>query len=242
VRPDLPFAEVTSSNSFPTSAGLASSASGFAALVTAVNAVLDPALDEHDLADLARRCSGSSPRSLYGGFVELLLEGEGTSVRPLLGPREWPLEVVIAVTSTEAKLVGSTEGMELTRKTSPFYPSWVDGSPRDLEAARTAVADRDIEALATISEASCLKMHAVAMSASPGLVYWNGTTVECLHRVRELRQRGNPVFFTIDAGPQVKAVCEAGSSDRVAEALGAVPGVIEVMRCGLGDGARTVEG
>jgi len=92
-----------------------------------------------------------------------------------------------------------------------------------------------------VGEASCLRMHAVAMAARPGLIYWNGTTVECLHRVRELREQGTPVFFTIDAGPQLKAVCEPNSTARVAAALAEIPGVVEVIRCGLGDGARVVE-
>ena len=241
VRPELPAAVVESKNSFPTAAGLASSASGFAALVTAVNAVLESPLGKDQLAEIARRCSGSSPRSLDGGFVELALEGESTSVRPILDRRQWPLEVVIAVTSKAAKKVGSTDGMELTRTTSPFYESWVSGSPNDLAAARNAIAARDFEALAAVGEASCLRMHAVAMAARPGLLYWNGTTIDCLHQVRELREQGTPVFFTIDAGPQLKAVCEPNSTARVAGALAEIPGVVEVIRCGLGDGARVVE-
>jgi len=240
-RPELPAAVVKSENSFPTAAGLASSASGFAALVTAANAALESPLGEDQLSEIARRCSGSSPRSLYGGFVELALAGDSTTVRPILDRREWPLEVVIAVTSKAAKKVGSTDGMELTRTTSPFYDSWVSSSPDDLAAARNAIAARDFEALAAVGEASCLRMHAVAMAARPGLIYWNGTTVECLHRVRELREQGTPVFFTIDAGPQLKAVCEPNSTARVAAALAEIPGVVEVIRCGLGDGARVVE-
>ena len=241
VRPELPAAVVESKNSFPTAAGLASSASGFAALVTAVNAVLESPLGKDQLAEIARRCSGSSPRSLDGGYVELALEGESTSVRPILDRRQWPLEVVIAVTSKAAKKVGSTDGMELTRTTSPFYESWVSGSPNDLAAARNAIAARDFEALAAVGEASCLRMHAVAMAARPGLLYWNGTTIDCLHQVRELREQGTPVFFTIDAGPQLKAVCTPDSTDRVAAALAEIPGVVEIIRCGLGDGARVVE-
>jgi len=241
-RPDLPPAIVESENSFPTAAGLASSASGFAALVTAVNGVLDEPLEIHELAEISRRCSGSSPRSLFGGFVELALVGEGTGVRPILDRRDWPLDVVIAVTSKVAKKVGSTDGMELTRKTSPFYETWVEKSPYDLALARGAIASRDFEALAAVSEASCLAMHGVAMAARPGLLYWNGTTVECLHLVRSLREEGARVFFTIDAGPQLKAICDPASSDLVASALAGIPGVIEVVRCGLGDGARVVEG
>jgi diphosphomevalonate decarboxylase len=239
-RPDLPPAMVTSENSFPTAAGLASSASGFAALVTAVNAALDDPLETSALAEISRRCSGSSPRSLFGGYVELALAGDGTEVRPLLDREMWPLEVVIAVTSTTAKKVGSTEGMELTRTTSPYYDSWVERSPEDLSLAREAIATRDFDALAVVSEASCLAMHAVAMAARPGLVYWNGATVEAMGCVRELRGHGAPVFFTIDAGPQLKAICDPQSADRVADELAAIPGVVEILRCGLGDGARVV--
>ncbi len=241
-RPDLPPAVVTSENSFPTAAGLASSASGFAALVIAVNAVLDSPLGMVELVDISRRCSGSSPRSLFGGFVELVLDGGARTVRPILDRREWPLDVVIAVTSKTAKKVGSTDGMELSRRTSPFYKSWVENSPFDLAQARSAIASRDFEALAAVAEASCLRMHAVTMAARPGLLYWNGTTVECLHRVRTLREEGVPVFFTIDAGPQLKAICDPGVSDLVASDLAGIPGVIEIVRCGLGDGARVVEG
>ncbi|HSL17061.1 MAG TPA: diphosphomevalonate decarboxylase [Methylomirabilota bacterium] len=240
-RPGLPPAEVTSSNSFPTAAGLASSASGFAALVTAVNAVLEAPLELAELADIARRCSGSSPRSLLGGFAELALAGDGTELRPLLGPRGWPLEVVVAITSGAPKAVGSSTGMEHTRTTSPYYPAWLEASPGDLEGARQAIAGRDLEALAEVAEASCLAMHAVAMAARPGLVYFNGATIECLHRVRALRRGGLPVFFTIDAGPQLKAICGPRASDRVAAALAEVPGVVEVLRCGLGEGARAVD-
>jgi len=242
MRPDLPPAVVESQNSFPTAAGLASSASGFAALVTAVNGVLNEPLEIHELAEISRRCSGSSPRSLFGGFVELALDGDATTVRPILDRHDWPLEVVIAVTSKSAKKVGSTDGMELTRRTSPFYKSWIESSPYDLALARGAIASRDFEALGAVSEASCLSMHAVAMAGRPGLLYWNGATVEGLHRVRTLREEGVPVFFTIDAGPQLKAICDPGVSDVVASALTGIPGVIEIVRCGLGDGARVVEG
>ncbi len=240
-QPDLPAALVESANSFPTAAGLASSASGFAALVTAVNEGLDAPLGIDELAEIARRSSGSSPRSLHGGFVELALDGDTTTVQPILDRRDWPLEVVIAVTSTAAKKVGSTDGMELTRTSSPFYDSWVARSPDDLAEARAAIAARDFDALGAVAEASCLAMHAVAMAARPGLVYWNGATIEALHRVRDLRGDGVPVFFTIDAGPQLKAICDPDSSDRVAAALAEIPGVAEIVRCGLGDGARVVE-
>ncbi len=239
---EIPHACVESENNFPTAAGLASSASGFAALVVAVDRVAGTNLDRVELADMARQCSGSAARSLFGGYVELELAsgGERTETRTLLQAGQWPLEVVIAVTAIGPKAVGSTEGMALTERTSPYYRSWVETSETDLKDARAAIAALDFEALAEVSELSCLKMHAVALAARPGLLYWNGTTVDCIHQIRELRGRGTPVFFTVDAGPQVKAICEPGATDRVRHALGQIPGVVELLSCGLGEGAAAV--
>ncbi len=236
-------AVVESANDFPTAAGLASSASGFAALVTAADAALGGGLPPEDRAELARQCSGSAARSIFGGFVELRLTPGGqrpTETSQLLPPEAWPLEVLVAVTSTGPKETGSTEGMLRTERTSPFYRAWVESSPSDLEEARAAVAAKDFEMLAEISEASCLKMHGLMLSARPGLIYWNGTTVECLHRIRKLRRSGVPVFFTVDAGPQVKAVCLPEGVERVRAELAAVPGVLEILETGLGEGARIV--
>jgi diphosphomevalonate decarboxylase len=183
-------ASVESYNDFPTAAGLASSASGFAALVTAADAALDAAIPRVELADIARRASGSAARSLFGGVVELRLTPDGlrpTETQQLLGPSGWPLRVAVAVTETSPKEIGSTEGMVRTERTSPYYASWVDSSEKDLAEARGAVERLDFEALADVSESSSLKMHAVMLSARPGLVYWNGATVACIRRVRELR-------------------------------------------------------
>jgi len=234
---------VESENDFPTAAGLASSASGFAALVTAADAALGGSLGPAALAELARQCSGSAARSIFGGFVELRLTPDGpgpTETRQILPPEAWPLKVVVAITATGAKETGSTEGMLLTERTSPYYRAWVESSPADLAEARHAVEARDFEALAEVSELSCLKMHGLMLSARPGLLYWNGSTVDCLHRIRGLRRSGIPVFFTVDAGPQVKAVCLPGAIARVREELAAVPGVVQILESGLGEGARAL--
>jgi diphosphomevalonate decarboxylase len=147
--------------------------------------------------------------------------------------------VVVAVTSTSAKVVGSAAGMEHSRRTSPFHAAWLAGADADLASARHALQHRDFAELAAVSEHSCLKMHAVMLASRPPLMYWNGATVECVHAIRTLRERdGVPVFFTIDAGPQVKAVCLAAAAPRVAAVLGAVAGVERVLTSALGGGAR----
>jgi len=162
-------------------------------------------------------------------------------VSSLCKANEWPLAVAIAITSSAAKSVGSTEGMERSRLTSAFYPAWVDNQEADLARARQAIAKKDFQALAEISEYSCLKMHGLAMASEPGMVYFNGATVECLHRVRALRAQGVPVFFTIDAGPQVKAICLPDCLEQVSAALADIPGVQRIIPCGLGDGSRLVQ-
>lgn len=236
-------ARVFSANNFPTGAGLASSASGFAALVVAADAALGLGLSMERLCEYARRGSGSAARSLFGGFVEMCRgtrpDGTDAVATPLLDAESWPLSVVIAVTSTAAKQTSSAAGMELSRRTSPFYAAWTAGNDAALAEARSAIARRDFEALASISEHSSTAMHAVMLSTRPALIYWNGVTVDLLHAVRSLREDdGLAVFSTVDAGPQVKAVCLPQHASQVAAALRAIPGVIEVRSVGLGPGAR----
>jgi diphosphomevalonate decarboxylase len=229
---------VVSSNSFPTGAGLASSASGYAALIKAAATALEIDADPGFLDLVARVGSGSAPRSLYDGIVLLRNSSDGgVSCESISAPESWPLTVIVAVTSTLAKDVGSTEGMELSRKTSPFYQAWLDSHPADLDAAVEAVHAQDFNLLAALSEHNCLKMHAVAMTSRDPLFYWSPATVACLQRVWELRHSGLPVFFTIDAGPQLKAVCSPEASADVQAALAEVPGVLETIECGLGRGA-----
>jgi diphosphomevalonate decarboxylase len=234
-------ASVESENNFPTGAGLASSASGYAALITAAAAALGIEGSETELANIARQGSGSAPRSLYEGIVLLTNQGEGIACRSVCTPEEWPLQVIVAVTSRQAKPVGSTEGMERSRETSPYYSAWVDSHAADLTAALDCVAGHDFEQLAELSEYSCLKMHALAMSSQPAMVYWNAATVAAMQVVSALRAQGTPVFFTIDAGPQLKAVCLPEAAEAVKDALATVPGVLELIDCGLGHGARVVE-
>jgi diphosphomevalonate decarboxylase len=238
--PGRPFATVTSSCNFPLAAGLASSASAFAALVVAAADALGQSRSVAELASLAGRASGSAARSLYGGFVELNNVADDVDVKTIAMPGDWPLRVVVAVTTTAAKAISSGQAMETSRNTSPFYRRWVDEQPADLATARTAVAGRDFAALAQIAEHNCLKMHSVMWSSRPPSVYWNSATLDCLQTIRNLQRDQLPVFFTIDAGPQVKAVCRADIADDVAGALATTEGVVEVLHSGLGGGARLV--
>ena len=155
--------------------------------------------------------------------------------------QHWPLEVVVAITRHEAKDVSSTEGMERSRITSPFYNQWLRSAGDDYAEASMAIAQRDFEKLAAIAELSCLKMHSLMLTSRPTLSYWTPASVACMDRVRELRSQGEAVFFTVDAGPQIKAVCLPESRAAVAKALADVPGVVEILCCPLGEGARIID-
>ena len=238
-------ARVESVNDFPTGAGLASSASGFAALAVAVDRALGLDLDARELSVLARRGSGSAARSIFGGFVEMApgsrADGEDAFATPLLAASAWPLQVVVAITSRKRKAVDSRAGMETSQRTSPYYRDWLATVPHDLATARSAVAARDFGKLAAVSEASCMAMHAVMLATRPALIYWNGATLDCIQTIRALQAEGTGTFFTIDAGPQVKAVCLPGDAPRVAEALREVAGVEDVLVGGLGEAAGVIE-
>lgn len=236
-------ARIETRNDFPTGAGLASSASGFAALVVAAAAALKLDLSPADASKIARAASASAARSLFGGFAEMPAgaPGEDVAASSLAPAAHWPLEVVVAICAEGPKAVGSTRGMLDSAASSPFYAAWVEAAAEDAETARAAIHVRDFAALARVSEASCLKMHAVMQTTHPALLYWNAATMATLQRIRELQQTGSEVFFTMDAGPQVKAICAPGAGDEVAAALASVPGVTRVLRSGLGGPARLVE-
>ena len=238
------FAHVESANNFPTASGLASSASGFAALALAASraAGLDVGLPE--LASLARLGSGSAARSLLGGFVELprgeAADGSDCVPRQVAPPEHWPVRLVVAVNGRCAKDVGSTAGMEMSRLTSPFFDAWVAANRRDLDAARVAVAARDFTTLGRLTEASCFRMHAVALACDPPLLYWNGTTVEAIRKVWRLREAGLQGYVTVDAGPHVKVLCLPHEADEIAAELAAVDGVERCLVERPGPGAQVI--
>ena len=225
--------KVETSNNFPTAAGLASSASGFAAITLALDAIFDLSLDSSELSKIARSGSGSAARSIYGGYAEML-PTEDAFARSLMPAESWPLDIIVAVISSAAKPTGSTEAMLHTAATSPLYAVWLSSQADDMAEARQAVNDRDFEKLATISEHNCLKMHATIMASRPPLLYWQATTLSVIHLVQQLRAEGMKVFFTIDAGPQVKLVCEPADRPKLHEALASVSDIAQLILTRVG--------
>jgi diphosphomevalonate decarboxylase len=229
---------VTSANDFPTAAGLASSASGFAALAMSGAAAYGLSCTREELSAIARESSVSAARSLFGGFVEL---GRGEESAQALAPAgAFDLAMAIALTVSGPKAVGSTEGMLRTAATSPYYPAWVERAPDLHQRARKAVLARDLEALGEAMEQSALMMHASMFAARPALIYFAPATLAVVASVRSLRESGTSAYFTMDAGPHVKVVTRAADVTAVADALRGVPGVQRVLTTKVGPDARLV--
>jgi diphosphomevalonate decarboxylase len=229
-------ARVTSSNSFPTAAGLASSASGFAALALAASHAAGVDTSSKAVSALARAASVSAARSLYGGYVVLPAGAE--SAEPLVPGSHFPLAMVVALTRAGEKAVGSTEGMLRTAKTSPYYPGWVEHAPKLFQRIRGAVLEKDLATLGPAMEASALSMHASMFAADPPIVYFSPTTLTVMERVRELRAAGIAAYFTMDAGPHVKVLTSPNQAEEVATRLAECKGVLEVIRCKAGGDAQ----
>lgn len=237
--PDAPRARVSSTNDFPTAAGLASSASGFAALAVAANAAYGAGLGAEALSALARRSSASAARSLFGGFVAL--PAGSSSAERVLDGAEFPVTMLIAVTRSGPKEVDSTAGMKHTLATSPYYPAWVAHAPLLYAEVRRAVLARDLELLGAAVEQSALMMHASMLAARPALIYFTPATLAALETVRALRKSGTPAFYTMDAGPHVKVLTAPSEAAVVESALAGTPGVLRVLASGAGPDAA-IEG
>ena len=127
--------------------------------------------------------------------------------------------MVIAVVSDEKKAIGSTEAMLQTASTSPLYAPFVQQAPDDVEIARQAILSRDLAKLGTVMESSTFKMHATMHASQPPILYWKPQTVACIHTVQTLRAKGCQAWLTMDAGPNVKVLCDVNDAPKVRQAL-----------------------
>jgi len=236
------FAEVESHNDFPTASGLASSASGFAALATAARAAAGLSFDRAAISALSRAASVSAARSAFAGYVVLPLAAPGDAAhaaQQIAAPDHWPLRVVVAVTSEGRKAVGSTSGMLHTVRTSPYFASWVALSPGLAARVQSGIKTRDLPSVGVAMEHSTLAMHACAMAAAPAVIYFQPATLAVLERVRRLRDDDQiAVWATADAGPHVKALCHVDDVERVERALAATEGVLRTLRAQPGPGVE----
>lgn len=212
------YARVETVNTVPSAAGLASSASGFAALAVAASAAYGLDLDIPALSRLARRGSGSASRSVIPGFaIWHAGDDDATSfAEPIAAP---DLAMVVAMVEKREKPVSSREAMRRTILTSPYYSAWVESTAETLDAAALACADGDVERLGRITEVNALRMHALIQSCDPPIRYLTPVSVEIFDRVAALRESGVGAWATADAGPNVVVLTRPDDVPAVTAAL-----------------------
>lgn len=235
---------VATSNNFPTGAGIASSAAGFAALAFGAARLWDVPADGGELSLMARLSgSGSAARSVAGGFVRWPADPSdprGPAI-PVAPADHWDLRDVIAIVDGSPKEHSSLEGHRLA-PTSPHFSrrlQLIDGRRAEMERA---IADRSFEALAPLVEEEAIELHLIAMSSRPPLFYWKPGTLRVLEAVRSMRARGLPAAATIDAGANVHVICEAAAGEEAAAELERLAEVAMLLRDRVGSGPRLEAG
>lgn len=201
------YAKIESTNYVPTAAGLASSASGFAALAGACAAALKLNLSDTELSRLARHGSGSACRSIFGGFAEWqkgTSDQDSYAVPVLSNGFENELAMLFVLVDSRVKDISSRDGMRRTVQTSSFYDGWLSTIDQDIKDIKTAIIEKDFQKLGEITEANSLRMHGTTLAASPPFTYWIPESLKAMQIARQLRNKGIACYTTMDAGPNVK--------------------------------------
>jgi len=203
--------QIETKNTIPTSAGLASSASGFAALVLALNQLHHWQFDKHILSILARLGSGSACRSFWRGFVIWTAgeqdDGSDSFAKPFASV--WPeLCLGFVLLNTAVKEVSSRQAMQHTVQTSLLYRQWPSQVEKDLKSMQAAINEKNFKLIGQIAEANAMAMHATMMAARPAIVYGTSKTWQLIEGIWQLRKKGLNIYFTQDAGPNIKLLFE----------------------------------
>lgn len=233
-------AKVNSENSFAKASGLASSASSFAALSLAAAKAAGLNLSEKELSILARQGSGSACRSIPGGMV-IWQKGKGDSssyAYQIFYPADWKLRILLVLAENAGeKSVSSSEGMKRAL-TSPYFALALKEAKRNVLLIKTALSKNDWKLFGKVVEDECFRLHILAMTSSPSIVYWQAGTLNIIHRLLLLREKGIVGFFTIDAGPHVHVVCQGKDVAGLKKGLAGVEGVERIVDCKVGGKAR----
>ncbi len=239
-------AKIVSETNFPVAAGLASSASGFAALTLAAMKAAGLDLNEKELTILTRMGSGSACRSICEGYVEWHRgnkeDGSDSFAETIAGKNHWTeFRMITTIVAESKKKISSRVGMAQTVKTSPYYKGWLDSVEDDLIKIRNGIKKKDFPAVGLTSEENCLKMHALMMTTKPSIVYWQPATMEIINSVMRWRGEGTQCYFTIDAGPNVKVICLSKNEKEITKRLHELKGVKKTILCKPGDGAKMLD-
>lgn len=215
--------KIVTQNNFPTSTGLSSSASGFAALTFAAVKAIGLDLSEKELSILARQGSGSACRSIPDGFVEWL-DGDTSDTSyavSLYPPDYWDIADVTVVVSMSKKDIETTLGHTLAR-TSPFFSTRLSLIKNKIALIKRYMNNKNFTAFGELLEAEAIEFHAILMTSTPSLLYWFPQTITVMKYVKKIRSDGLEVYFTINTGQDVSVLCQKKDVGEVAEKISAI--------------------
>lgn len=208
---------ICSVNNFPTAAGLASSAAGYACLVyTLAKAVGFEETFEGELSTIARVGSGSACRSLYGGFVKWVKgeteEGLDSKAVQVVDELHWPeIVILILVVSSHKKDTSSTTGMETTVQTSSLIMHRANEVvPARMLAMEKAIKERDFQSFGKITMQDSNQFHATCLDTYPPIFYMNDTSKAIIQLITKYNQHAGKIkaAYTFDAGPNAVVYLE----------------------------------
>ena len=241
-------AMVVSENSFPTAAGLASSASGIAAMVFAANAALDLNLDIRSMSIIARQGSGSSCRSLAGGFVKwergTKADGTDSYIRQIAPSSHWPdLIDIVSIVSKSKKKISSRAGMKQTVESSVLYsarPGYAEKACADME---NAIIGKNFEKLGLLTIKDSNNMHSVMLDTYPPIIYLNDVSREIISSIDNLNAESGKVIaaYTFDAGPNAHVLTLEKYKNAVEKALSEIEGIEKTYATKAGNGPRILD-
>ncbi|CAI2594476.1 hypothetical protein AKUH3B111A_06900 [Apilactobacillus kunkeei] len=234
------FARIESTNHVPTSAGLASSASAYAALAAAGSKAYGLNLSQKGLSRLARRGSGSATRSIFGGFAAW---NKGTDDESSYGysienPVKMDINMIAIILDNQPKKISSRKGMKISIETSPYYQSWIKQTTADFQIIEEAIKENDFTTLGKTAELNAMRMHSLTLSSDPSYLYINADSLKVINMVKELRETGVECYYTMDAGPNVKIICQSDKISAITDKLSDKFSNDQIKVSGPGEGIK----
>ncbi|CAI2594368.1 hypothetical protein AKUH3B110M_06920 [Apilactobacillus kunkeei] len=234
------FARIESTNHVPTSAGLASSASAYAALAAAGSKAYGLNLSQKGLSRLARRGSGSATRSIFGGFAAW---NKGTDDESSYGysiedPVKMDINMIAIILDNQPKKISSRKGMKISIETSPYYQSWIKQTTADFQIIEEAIKENDFTTLGKTAELNAMRMHSLTLSSNPSYLYINADSLKVINMVKELRETGVECYYTMDAGPNVKIICQSDKISAITDKLSDKFSNDQIKVSGPGEGIK----
>ncbi|MFQ5911229.1 MAG: diphosphomevalonate decarboxylase, partial [Thermoplasmata archaeon] len=228
--------KMRSANNFSSSIGLGASSSGFAALALASCRALGLELSERDVSRIARRGAASAARSVTGAFSHLRKGvGDEDTYSYQIESEDLQMGMIVALVPAFKR----TEDAHREAPSSPFFDSRVAEMPRMIDEMELAIKQGEVGKICELAEKDTLMLHGITMTGASEMVLWRPDTMSVILKVRDMRERGIPAFFSIDTGATVYVNT---FPERVKEVRSEIEDLgIETIECHVGGPAREVK-